>query len=128
MIKAEKAQEITRKLKRMGEENQVEDEVEKADRMAGLGYKINNKIFDKMDSRLIDPNKNFYKLDGENMQELEHLKSKTAASKLSKRISKKRTQNSASNQDSSKKIKFVRRNKAERKARKSKIPKGKKMN
>ena len=112
----------------MGEENQVEDEVEKADRMAGLGYKINNKIFDKMDSRLIDPNKNFYKLDGENMQELDHLKSKIASNKLSKRISKKSAKNTNSSLKQNNKIKFVKRKREDRKKRKSKIPRGKKMN
>jgi hypothetical protein len=121
MIKAEKAQEITKKLKRMGEENQVEDEIEKADRMTGLGYKINKKIFDTMDSRLVDPNKNFYKLDGENIQELESLKAKTASKKLSKRISK-------ANKEGGNKIKFVKRKRKDRKLRKSKVPKGKKMN
>ena len=120
MVKAEKAEEITRKLKRMGEENQIEDEVEKADRMAGLGYKLNTKLFEKIDSRMVDPNKNFYKLEGENVQELEKLKIKKRSSKLSKRISKKdfKIDNKGKN-----KIQFIKRKKGEsRSSRRSRNP------
>ena len=126
MVKAEKAEEITRKLKRMGEENQIEDEVEKADRMAGLGYKLNTKLFEKIDSRMVDPNKNFYKLEGENVQELEKLKIKKRSSKLSKRISKKdfKIDNKGKN-----KIQFIKRKKGEsRSSRRSRNPRGKKIN
>lgn len=121
MVKAEKAQELTKKLKRMGEENQVEDEIEKADRMAGLGFKMNPRLFDKMESRLVDPNKNFYQLQGENTDELERLRVQKKTAKLSKRISKAKPA-------ASEKLRFVGRKKGERGTRRAKIPRGKKMN
>lgn len=121
MVKADKAQEITKKLKRMGEENQVEDQIEKADRMAGLGFKMNPKLFDKMDSRMVDPNKNFYQLRGENTQELESLRVQKKTAKLNKRISKEPS-------SGKQKLQFIRRKKGERRTRQSKFPKGKKMN
>jgi molybdenum cofactor biosynthesis enzyme MoaA len=127
MVKAEKAEEITKKIKRMGEENQVEDEIENANKMAGLGYKINHKIFDKMNTRVVDPNKNFYKLEGANIQELEAIKEKARTGRLTKRISKKPKLGSTKDTGENK-VKFVKRSKAERMARRSKIPKGRKMN
>ena len=63
-MKQEQAQEMTQKIKRMGEENQVEDEWDTADKMTGLGFKINNKLFSQTPKQLIDPNKNFFKLEG----------------------------------------------------------------
>lgn len=130
MIKSEKAEEITRKIKRMGEENQVEDDWEKADKMAGLGYKINNRMFDKskMDSKLVDPNKNFYKLAGENMQEFETIKTKAKSAKLTRRISKKAKSEYQAGGGAAKKIQFVKKSRAERKAKRSKRPLGRKMN
>lgn len=122
MVKAEKAQELTKKLKRLGQENQVEDEIEKADNVAGLGFKLNAKLFDKLETHVVDPNKNFYRLDGENTQELDSLRARTREQKLSRRISKKPAP------EVKQKLNFVRRKKGERRERMLKVPKGKKMN
>lgn len=118
MMKQEQAQELTRKIKRMGEENQVEDEWENANKVSGLGFKINHKLFGKKPKNLIDPNKNFFKLDGNRSG----IPEPTLKSSKNRKLIKKKNVTDEKNGERKNKIRFVKRDKRkkERRAGKSK--------
>ena len=116
-----KIEEVTKQLKKMKEENTIEDEWENANKKSGLGYKLNKNILNKEPKNIYNPHKNFYKLEGTEFNLLDHRKPKSVKSlKIqSKKIKKLDTKKNNS-------IKFVKREKRENKNSKQ-IGKGKKI-